>query len=150
MGNLRREIDCLEATSAILRGTPDLFTTDKSRELMEVRMQALTSQAQTMVQQIKECYYAAPLYFDTEELDRVSSLCNEKMLNSILMIGLIDKNKKFHAFVGSDNPSKEDFEVIIHQVGELFKDIMATVESSKAVMVKFVHDRRDEMKEYKP
>lgn len=147
VGNLRKAIDFLEASSAILRKTPDFVTTDKSREFLEVRMQALTSQAQTMVQQTKECYYAAPLYFDTEKLDRVGSLCNEKILNCFLMIGLL--YKKLHA-VGSDNPSKEDLEVIIHQFGELLKDIMATIESSKAAMVKFVHDFRDEMKEYKP
>jgi hypothetical protein len=48
-------------------------------------------------------------------------------VNCFLMIGLL--YKKLHA-VGSDNSSKEDFEVIIYQFGELFKDIMATIESS--------------------
>jgi hypothetical protein len=57
-----------------------------------------------MVQQTKECYYAAPLYFDTEKLDRVSSLCNEKILNSILMIGLL--YKKLHAQTDPTIPPK--------------------------------------------
>jgi hypothetical protein len=42
-GNLRKAIDFLEASNAILRNIPDFVTTDKSREFLEVRMQALTS-----------------------------------------------------------------------------------------------------------
>ncbi len=147
VANFRKTIDLMEATSPILRKIHDPVTTDQSRKLLESLMQALTSQARKMLQETEECYYAAPLYFDTENLDRVRSLLNEKIADSLVLFGLL--GKKLDA-VGAVNVSTEDLEVIICQFSELLKDIMATLESSKLVMGKFVHDLRDEMEKYKP
>ena len=149
VGNMRRAISFLEGISVICKRVTDLAITDLSSELLKGQLQILSSQAQTMMQQTKENYYAAPLYFDMEQLDRINSIVYDKILTLCLMMGLIDMMIKRHA-ARSDNPSKEDSEDIIHKFGELFDGIVVTLESSKDAMAKFVRDLRDEMKEYKP
>ncbi len=145
--HFEQTIAIIEGMTRILRKVMDLSATDLSSEFMESQLKAFRSWAQEMEQRTDKSYYAASLYFDTERLDRITSLCSEKILNTFVLMGLIDKRIKA---IGSSTATKEDAEALVSQLVEVLKDFAATEESLKAAMREFMQDVRGEMRVHRP
>jgi len=147
VGNLQKTINLFQPISTVLRKIPDFATAGTTRDFLESQMQTFSSKAQKILQETSDCSYAAQLYFDVGKLNKIISLCYEKMLNCTIMSGLLEKKVRS---ITPESVSKTDLEEIVKQWSELLKDIALTIDSLKTSMDSFISAIRDEMKKYEP
>ena len=138
-------INILGPFNSILCKVPE-FAAIGDLGIFQSQMTSFGLQAQKLIQETGDCVLAARLYFDTAELDRVTSLCYEKLLNSVLMLSLMNNEM---SKLKSDSIGEAGQEILKKAI-QFLSEFSSTLTSIKTVSDKFIFKVRNEMKRYEP